>query len=704
MLVGPHLDGIPYPSLRSTIPTMRGPALATCSFMLAVLPAQEAGPASQHLFGRVLDSARRPVVGAGIELRRYPLFGFNGLDVANRRVPRRILETTTDEEGRFATELPIGLPFELHVVTEHSAREIRPAVYAGESVEIALRRGSFLEGHVTRDGDKSPVVGARLRGWTTASSIEILHGETDDAGSFRFEHLVPEAMTLEVLAPGLANPAWQRLTLAPGRTLRCELTARDASVLHGRVIDARTRRPIAGAEVAPSWTFKEFVSSDADGDYELRGVEYDEVYVRAAGYGRQGHKVVLGDRPLELGFELEPGRRVTGTIVVATGQPVAGVYVAAMASERVGDQQQTDWCAMFTGPDGRFELDSVRRDIPHSLVVRGDGFGTLIYDVPEDEAQRDAMDFGAIRVEPAVYLTGRVLDEHGGSIPDANVSLRGWNADRFRFLTSEAARRRQASQPKQRGSFYVNVRSTRSDTLGRYHFADVAPGNFSIGAVVEEVTPRVVGSSVVEAPGQTVEVERGSERLEHDFTIELGRVIRGRVLLPSGGVPPAVTVTLAPDGAATVEPVKRLFLRTGLPFSLFQLPEGTFAITVSPADELPGVAAGGPGADPKPCESTRRAVRATGELVWTALAEPLWIQAFVCDEDGRPMPGVRVAAIGGDGNVVTAGTSDHRGNVALRVDRERVVSLAVTTRRGATSTVLRSVEVGTANHVLTVRR
>ena len=66
------------------------------------------------------------------------------------------------------------------------------------------------------------------------------------------------------------------------------------------------------------------------------------------------------------------------------------------ADDRIDDIQQTDWLAQFTAADGTFAFDEVRRDIPHCLYLRRDGHATLVYDFPDDEKQRDEIDFGAI--------------------------------------------------------------------------------------------------------------------------------------------------------------------------------------------------------------------------------------------------------------------------------------------------------------------
>ncbi|MEE9128081.1 MAG: hypothetical protein V3U11_13175, partial [Planctomycetota bacterium] len=558
---------------------------------------------------------------------------------------------------------------------------------------VHLSKPAFLEGIVLQAGTRKPVANARVRGWSTATHVELLRGATNEAGHFRFSGIMPVGMTLEVLPRDAQSPRWQRLELIAGRNLRCDLTVEAGATLRGVVKDARTGKPIAAAEISDSWTFKRLVRTDTAGRYELRGREYDEIYVRASGYGKQGLR--LGDDD-ELNVALEPGRRVSGRIVDTKGKPVASVYVAVVGTERIANQQQTDWEALFTDVDGRFSYASVRRDIPHCLLVRADGFGTLVYDFPENENKRESIDFGSITLPEAVYLGGRVLDERGLPILGTPVTLSGTNADRYRFLARPAG----VDPREPRGSFYINIRKTMTDSLGRYHFADLAPGNYRVKARVEEVTPRVVRSSIIESETTVVRLDGTKPSLRHDFAIKLGRTLRGRMMTPSGQVPPQAQITVQVDGEDSGH--KPMYLRPGLPFRLFQLPPGRLAITAWPCTR-----AGMPIVDPKTIRAgTRRGVFSAEGITWICYSEPAWVQAFVQDKTGQPVTGVRVVATDATGREVAGRSTDHRGSVSLHVGDGTTVRLVAHVPRGVLGGVTRGPEVpaGTSNVVIEVGR
>ena len=88
---------------------------------------------------------------------------------------------------------------------------------------------------------------------------------TDGAGSFSLE-APPGTSTLEIEAPGYVR-ATGEITVIGNSTLRAVLPASfDSRVLFGRVLDACSGRPIAGARVGlPNY----FVMSSNDGTYVL---------------------------------------------------------------------------------------------------------------------------------------------------------------------------------------------------------------------------------------------------------------------------------------------------------------------------------------------------------------------------------------------------------------------------------------------------
>jgi hypothetical protein len=295
-------------------------------------------------------------------------------------------------------------------------------------------------------------------------------------------------------------------------------------------------------------------------------------------------------------------------------------------------------------------------------------------------------------------VTGTIADEHGRPIAGAPVTLAGTNSDRARFGGAGG---------HERGGFYVNRRGTRTDSLGRFHLRDVAPGHYKLEARVDELEDRLVGSSSVEAQPLSLQVGRQAAREQEDFVIPLGRQLVGRVMAPSGAVPPSVTITYTVDGASDGH--KPLLVRPGKTFRLFRLSEGELALEAAPCSYL---------GEPLPTEGgprgvVRHAVRSLAGTVWICLEEDGWVQAFVVDGNGAPVPGARVAVLGADGREIASRASDARGSAAFFVGKAAEVTVVAEPQHadgvaggaGSGVTAVKSpvVKAGTSNVELVLR-
>ncbi len=135
--------------------------------------------------------------------------------------------------------------------------------------------------------------------------------------------------------------------------------------------------------------------------------------------------------------------------------------------------QLTDWIAQFSGPDGRFELANLRPDLPHALVARAEGFGSVVFELPPTELGLPVIELGDVPLPPGCLLRGEVVDELGQGLSDLEVTLRGWNADRTRWN----------ERIQEDLDYYVGDRGGRTDDRGRFGFAGLAPGEYSVEAV-----------------------------------------------------------------------------------------------------------------------------------------------------------------------------------------------------------------------------
>ena len=536
------------------------------------------------LSGVVITPLGEPVAGAHVTIRRREWAEFSSLDLASSRDERVLLEGETDERGSFRFPLVPGLPVDVAVEAAGYPIEVLASRHAGESLTIRLREGARLFGTVTRARDGLPVEGVYVRGWGYAGGAELFDGHTDERGRYSFDSIAPAQMHVEFRPVREKSPGWMKVHLEPGESRQLDVVLEDGIRVHGRVTDATTGAPIAGAELSHGWTFRRMVTTDADGRFEMPGFGASGVYdihVRADGYGRtETADMDLDDlhEELELDFALMPGRRVLGRVVDGAGRPVIDAYVAAVSnlydeSDRGNalwsqGTQRSDWRSTRTAGDGTFAIGSLRPDTRHALLVRADGYGVAVVDFPADEHELGVIDVGDVRLASPIVLAGRVRDQHGQPVPRAHVELTGDPAGRFALSGRD--------EPWFTG--YVDERSTVADDSGRFLFRAVAPGRYELHPERgrEETGPAVV-----------VVLEEGSGRRDVDLEIQRGLAISGRVEGPFGDDVNQVVVSVTGPGG---EMAGMRVVRPDGTFVVKGLDPGTYSLVARP---LKGVDAAG---------------------------------------------------------------------------------------------------------------
>jgi protocatechuate 3,4-dioxygenase beta subunit len=594
------------------------------------------------LTGRVLAEADVPVLGASVEVRKKPAAGFWINDREYSRVRETVSECATDGDGEFSFRLPRARPFELHVRAAGFATEVVTACYAGQDVTIRMQRGAVLEGRVAAAGTGVPVVGATLQGRREPDKVEILRGVSGPDGRFSFHDLSACALTLEVEPPEGMTPPWQSLTLLPGQVVRHEVEIEHGGTVKGKVTDARTGLPVAGAEVSQGWTFRRVVRTDPLGEYLMRGFPGPGVYdlhVRAAGYGRQG-KVVGEPAPGEkvVDFELVPAASARGRILDAAGSPMAGVYVAAAACEATPFSQKTDWQSARTRPDGAFLVENLRTDVRHALFVRHEGFGTVAYDFPAPARSSEIVELGEVTLLPAGCLEGRLVDQGGRGLPATRVELIGTNSDRQRLLGVPFHRHPTNPRLAGAGDPFVSSRTGTTDTEGRFRFADLAEGEYALMVSVHGL-PEVTKPGIQVRPGQVV----GDVILVMDLHLS----VSGRVVTPSGelpGEPGRIVVRLDPERApgpprprspGDSESSRSELAGPGGEFEFKGVKPGMYVVTARP------ILSEG---EPKWVEGRLRGVTAGSQGLEIPLKRIAWVEGTVVDVSGSPAAGALVAA------------------------------------------------------------
>ena len=234
------------------------------------------------------------------------------------------------------------------------------------------------------------------------------------------------------------------LELAQGdeRTHTLELDL--AHEVAGRVIDAESQLPVAGATVV-FWTFAErdVVRTLADGTFrhprfpasefaeqvrvEAEGYGPTVLYLRVDGDGWEQPAALEGGRSHSgtgtpwIEAQLVPELRVVARIVDHEGRPLAGASVSAEGYYRVlPDVASRDAALGHSDADGNVSITGLRSDVSHSILVTAEGHAALEIELA---AGRRLAELGTLRLPRERFLSGTVVDADGYPVEDVRVEL-----------------------------------------------------------------------------------------------------------------------------------------------------------------------------------------------------------------------------------------------------------------------------------------
>ena len=442
------------------------------------------------LTGSVVDEQGQPVVDAMVEVFRAEGRGFVCLDLDLRRSWPLLQRVPVDKHGRFGLQVPPGVVLRVQVQHPGHARWRRDDLTPGDELPIALGAPCTFRGQLVHRSTGAGTPG-RLHAWD-AQHTELFEARTDAEGRFAFDDLPAGRFTCEVLPDVAMAPDWFQGELVAGRVLEQKFELEPGVTLQGRVVDATSGQPIAGARVGENWTLDKAVVTGADGRYTMHGYGQagaGTVECLAGGYERHqlARPEALTD-PLTLDFALQPAGVVTGKIVDDQGRPCAGVYVAAVAMWGL-----VQWIPARTDADGNFALAGVHAGLGSTLLVRANGFATVVYQVPPlDRDLRCAL--GTLRLQAAEVVRGTVTGGDGKPLAEVEVRLWGCNTDRDRLAPLAGS--------STGVDHYVAERRARTDAHGNFAFGDVPAGHYVAGFEATLQQPTAVAVDVEAVAGK----------------------------------------------------------------------------------------------------------------------------------------------------------------------------------------------------------
>ncbi|PYQ59191.1 MAG: hypothetical protein DMF53_19190, partial [Acidobacteria bacterium] len=435
------------------------------------LPARQAGAPAPDLrvvlhlgrtaFGLVIDGRRRPVAGAEVSLRPT-LPADPAARFREARNPERI-PATTGTSGRFEMKnLPAGT-FDLTVRARGFAPITVPAlaIPGGKGVTdlgtVQLAPGGSIHGAVV-DPQGEPVADAEVQtkgadrdglafregqaGGDTASAV------TAADGSFTLEDLAP-GVALDVIvthpgygpgaAPGVAVPSEApiRVVLQPVSSVSGHVLGPDGKPVAGASVALNeSPRKLGGAFFqAPSRRLHEGVTDD-EGAFVFADVAPGPFQMSASAPGHQraelrGLEVKPGQDLSGIAIQLPAGATVEGRVTSMEGRPLANAQVV-VADETVSGMPAFSRFHGEADDDGQYRIEGISPG-PHTLAATAEGYRRALRDV-EAAAEPRKVDF---QLDRGLEISGRVVDDGGNPVPDAQVYLSG-TGKRWQDTSTEA--------------------------------------------------------------------------------------------------------------------------------------------------------------------------------------------------------------------------------------------------------------------------
>ncbi|MBL8900826.1 MAG: carboxypeptidase regulatory-like domain-containing protein [Planctomycetes bacterium] len=582
------------------------------------------------LHGLVLDMAGQGIAGARVSAIANPWRRASLLTYERLREKQTRQEALSAADGSFRLRLSRGEVVTLRVEAPGCAHRELAGCQAGERVVVILPPGRILEIRA-RDEAGDGVAGAKVRfsRRDDLGAFDDRSGETDEDGICRFEAIEEGSGTVVCHHSVLGNAGWQQVQIGSAEITRFELVLPTGHTLHGTVIDAETKLPIAGARVGESWVLARAVTTTSDGRFELPGWSgngVDDVHVIAEGYGRQS-KTVPSEGPID--FQLMRGDVARGRIISTSGAPITGTLVSAVASKHDHEQQHIDTRSATSGADGSFELTSLRRDLPHTLIVLAEGHGRMLLDFDPAPSAAGTIELGDLVLPISRSISGIALDADETPLARALITLRGHNADRGRRRTHTTERAQ---------TLYGDAEERHSDDRGRFRFPDLAPGNYQLAL------------ELAGAPEVSQEIVLGSERDVDGVELSLpaGKSLCVRVVdelsSPIAGAELSLQHETAPSAHARTNSAGTCTFRA--------LPEQEMELSVS-----------APGAYLRP--PSQQVIPANQEVL-VVLRRLAFLKGEIVDAQGAKLPHIEVEAVPPEG-VPLKGASDEHGAFSVKV-------------------------------------
>lgn len=497
---------------------------------------------------QVVDAEGKPVADARVVVYRAPQSG-SEFSLFHQLAPP-LLDTTTDAEGRVASDLP-------RLRTLLLVDQPRYGPWALEIEDspprtVTLSVGHELRGKVDLD-DGARVREGRICGyWTTAwAGREKIHewrrcSDVAEDGSFTLSGLAGKDVAVAVWVPGFLPT---RRTVEPDRKEPLEIRPERGHRIVGRV-EAR-RQPIRGASVRSPAGAR--ADTGTDGAFELAVTRLPtQLEVQAPGFRSQ--KVTVPKTTEEkdeiLRIEMQPAEQLSGILMSSDGQPISRASFSVTRHLASGERIESRH-PLLTTDDESFRLDLPG---PGNYDFRIEAEGHRPEVVPEITLSTgQILDLGVVTLSRGAGVRGTLVDADDESpIRGAVVRLLLHGSQIFDAL-------RRNERP-----------SAISDETGSFEIWGLDAGRFELRVEHKGYAPSSQGLSL----------ERDEVKDLETLLLDQGVEVSGTLVDRERQPRPALTVRIFDPEQGSLEPLFEGFSDGEGRFGTARLTSGRYRVNV----------------------------------------------------------------------------------------------------------------------------
>ncbi len=509
--------------------------------------------------GRVTTADGTPVRSARVKPYRLNATALREYSPDSCALPTELagqVAATTDADGNFVLR---------HVPTTGSisATVVADGVGAPEvtwtlskPIVLALPATGSLSGRIALGSDEEWHGGVKLRvsrdndypltpvGEFRMSHSPVLRPVGAD-GTFRIDQLPAGDYYLGVTIDPDLRYYYERsgkIVVRPGESVEgIRITLKPAIWIRGRVVDAKTDDGVANVDVRSSVDIDDVLTeierstTTADGSFRVRA-RPGSVNVRISGApaGYVTPDILSFPQQIDARDDLEwptlrvqPAKQIEGLVVDSEGAPVAGAEVVVDGTDTLRSSLRSHGEPILTSPEGRFRVSPVAGGDSVSLWARTSSSVTEQVTMLTADEQPEPVRL-VVSLEHTARIRGRVVDEAGGPVARATISL--W-------------RNHATSGGLSRSSV---LETLAADESGQFESGALWPADHY------QVFVEAHGRSRSESP--LVEVEAGKIRELAPITLHaVAGIVEGRVLDSAGQPIAGAMVVNSGDGPKRVE-------------------------------------------------------------------------------------------------------------------------------------------------------